>query len=227
MESKGGAQLHHLLTIIIGVYLTLLSLPIYSETLVVAAKRIEGMVDGRHKGLLIEQLRAIEKISDYTFTILVLPPARAVHMFEKGEADILLPHPFKTSPYSASMYTKESYIFFRKGDVLLKAYSDLKGKSVAVTRGFHYNYHEIKKYTDNIIVVSGDEIALRMLNHGRVDAVVGEKQSLLDVINEESLNRISFIEGAPVEAQGVYLQFATSKMLDRQEREINQLLSNL
>ena len=197
------------------------------ETLVVAAKQIRGIIDSPDSGLFVTMLRAIEKTSDMHFDILVLPPARAVHMFETGSADILLPHPHKPSAFAKPFYVKKSYIFYQCGSEPVRAYGDLNGRTVALTRGYQYDYEEIRRHTREIVTVSSDDIALRMLNQKRVDTVVGEEASFNAIISEEGLDHVCYDKDALVDASQVYLMFSHRKPLEQAERLINSLLGKL
>ncbi|MDX1694558.1 MAG: transporter substrate-binding domain-containing protein [Ketobacteraceae bacterium] len=195
-------------------------------TLTVAAKQIRGMVDSPTTGAFVKMLRAVEKISDIRFNIMVLPPARAVQVFETGGADILLPHPYRTTEIARSFYTKRSFVF-HQCQAPLTQYVDLKGKSVAITRGYQYDHEMLARYAREIVIVSSDEIALRMLNQSRVDAVIGEEMSLRAVIADNQLENVCYDRDRVIEASEVFLLFSHRKPLQQMERLVNELLGRV
>ena len=194
-----------------------------AETLVVAAKQIHGLIDSPSSGDFVKMLRAIEKFSDLRFQVMVLPPARAVHVFETGGADILFPHPYKSSEFAQSFYTKRSFLFHQCRKPLTR-YEDLQGKSVALTRGYEYNHEAVLAHAREIVIVSSDDIALRMLNQQRVDAVIGEEVSLTNVIRDQGLGGVCCDKHAVLESTGVFMRFAHKQPLQKAEKLINSLL---
>lgn len=194
-------------------------------TLTVAAKQIKGFIDSPQRGLFVEMLRSVEKISSYHFKILVLPPARAVHVFESGEADILLPHPRKTSPHARSLYTKRSYIFYQCHKEPLKEYADLHNKRVVLTRGFHYDHHQVVDKAAKVVVVSSDEIGLKMLNQGRVDATIGELVSYKGIVESLGLTQVCVNELNPLKSESVFLMFSPKRANSDAEQVINRLIT--
>ena len=208
--------------------LFLLSFPaVAGETLVIAAKQIRGMIDSPSTGIFVNMLRAVEQASDMQFNILVLPPARAVHMFETGGADVLLPHPHKTSAFAKPIYTKKSYIFYQCDTEPSRTYEDLANRAVALTRGYQYDHEAIRRHAREVVIVSSDEIALRMLNQKRVDAVVGEETSFNAIITDENLTQVCYDKHAVVDTSQVYLMFSHQKHLENAEKLINSLLESL
>lgn len=208
-------------------FLSLVATVAHAETLTVAAKHISGFVDSPYRGKFIELLREVEKVSDYTFKISVLPPARAIHIFEAGQADILLPHPVKESALAESFYRKDSFVFYQCDHSPLRKYQDLKNKKLALTRGFHYKSDELLHYAKELTVVTNDEIALRMVNQGRVDATIGEFSSLDYLIREYKLKNICVDQKTPVGSTGVYLLFSKKKPLSNDEAKINTFLKEI
>lgn len=188
----------------------------------VAAKQINGFVDSPYSGHLIEPLRWIEARSEFRFHIEVLPPARAIRMFEQQQFDILLPVPEAPSSDAVSLYQRRIYLFYRNDQRPLASLEDLKGLSLALVEGFTYDREAISQWA-TIHRVTSNEIAVRMVNQGRVDALLGEEQSILDMARRIGTDRLCYQADAPVSVTGVYLRYADTLDPTTQER-LNQWL---
>jgi len=188
----------------------------------VSAKQINGFVDTPHSGHLIESLRWIEAHSDFRFHIVVLPPVRAIRTFEQQSFDILLPVPEVSDSNSVSLYQRRVFLFYRDDHSPLDSLDDLEGQSLALVEGFTYDRDAISQRA-SIQRVTSNEIAVRMVIQGRVDAMLGEEQSILAMARRIGTDRLRYQANAPISETGVYLRFADTLDSTIQE-QLNQWL---
>jgi len=209
---------------VIFVAMLLVSSSILGRTLSVVAKQIEGFVDSPVSGFLVEQLRSLEGNSIYRFDIHVVPPARAVKLFETGQYDILLPHPQKPDEFSVSLYTKNTHAFYHKDTGVLRSWEDLEGLDVVVTRGYVLDKKLLDGKAQNVYESVDDMMGLKMLSKKRVQAMIGEERSLSAIIESTGMSELSYDDSSPLVSSGVYLLFWQQRVPLSTQKEINNLL---
>lgn len=135
--------------------------------------------NGTPKGIMVDILREIEKRTDITFDIRLFPWARAYCYAKEGRGGVYgfskTTERLKLFDYSDPIFNENILLVTLKGkEFPFESLSDLKGKTIGVTRGARWGDAYAKAmqtiFTPNF--TSNPEVRLRMLLAGRIDAAV-------------------------------------------------------
>lgn len=78
---------------------------------------------------------------------------------------------------------------------------------MALVEGFTYDHERIERWA-TVHWVSSDELAVRMVAQQRVDALLGEEASILQMARTVGTDRLRYQADAPISETGVYLRYA-------------------
>lgn len=136
--------------------------------------------DGVAKGFLIDMMAYIGKEMGCTFDIQLYPWARAYKKAEIGHGGIIglsmTEERLRLFDYSDVMYVDELLLVVKKGkEFHFESVSDLKGKTVGVTRGAKYGSAYSEAVEEGVFVVSEDDSQIsrfKKLLRERIDVMI-------------------------------------------------------
>ncbi len=154
-------------------------------------------VNGKAKGFSIDYMNLLAKklhikikyISGYSWSgfmrLLQTPRLDVIINIAKNKTRA------KKIDFTSSYYTAYSAIYVNINKPNFNTMDDLKGKKVAVTKGF-YLQSLLRKYYPDIkqVLVKNQIKALRLLSLGKVDAVIGKKVVIDYIIIEKNISNI-------------------------------------
>lgn len=148
----------------------------------------EQSADGRFTGLGPAVLESMAGSLRSELHFELHPWARAHHMVERGEADILV-GPYRTPErelrfaFAAKPFYQDRILFYACSDVDVAwngNYADLQGRRVAVVRGWVYGgQFEAAREWLQPIPVESVENGLRMLMAGRIELLASNQRNTL------------------------------------------------
>lgn len=159
--------------------------PVVARTLVVALNNappyriIKDTASGMsYSGIYIDVVREAASRAGIDLEFEVVPFKRALHLIEKGKADLML-GPNRTDERQKYMYyfgaalpNEPKAVYLGASDADVVSITDLGQKSVGVLRGANYGW-QLEDAKDVRLVEAVDYAALfRMLDLGRIDALI-------------------------------------------------------
>lgn len=173
----------------------LLAGPLQARELLAVGTRFPGVfeldADGQPGGLATSLLREALEPLGYRLKFTLYPWARAQHMVELGQADILI-GPYKNAErealfaFSARPFYRDRIVFYRgrarqldwDGD-----YRPLASRRIGVVRGWFYGegFERAREHLQ-LITVEGVENGLRMLGQGRLDLLASNQRNTRPVL---------------------------------------------
>ncbi|MBU2885296.1 transporter substrate-binding domain-containing protein [Gilvimarinus agarilyticus] len=193
------------------------------------------MVESPEKGRFIELMQRIAQDADLKLNIIVTPAKRATRFFIQGEIDIFLPAlegmispEHRVIKSQETIYTKEDFVFTRRGTPLLSSMSDLAGKRIGITRGYPYTPALLNNKSLKLELSSSDEQSVKMLVRGRVDAIVVEEHSGRQAFkNTGQLDQMQYNPEQQLSQMPVYIAYQDTdrghqlaKLIDKTLREL-------
>jgi len=148
---------------------------------------------GTPRGILFDITDALIKEADIDANHRLLPMARIIRQLSIGKTDCTI---VTRSPYSESLGEPvadlkspvHGAILFPKKSAS-SSYDDLKGQTIAVVRGSHFN-HPLDQDTEiNKTWVDNDRLAVLMLMANRVAAIAGPLEGFLYIMQKEGISR--------------------------------------
>ena len=173
------------------------------------------MVVDEANGVFIALTNAIAQRSHLDIGFIIAPPKRTISNFLEGKIDVLFPavdmyFPKGIIPLKSKelIYIKTDFVFTKKGSPMLKSLTELEGKKVGITRGYPYE----SKLTDNNLITTelanSDELNVKKLMKGRIDAFVVEEKSGLKAFENEGIkDDFQYDPAVPMSKQDVYYAF--------------------
>jgi len=196
-----------LLCIVTAVFTVSLSAQPYK----IATYPIPLMVESPEKGVFIELAKEVIKRTGEQFTISVFPPMRTVGGFHAGEIDAFFPALDvliqKEIASSEEIYLKRDFAFTRKGVEKITSIGQLKGKNVGITQGYPYANEIVKNKDYKVTVAQSDEINVKNLSAGRIDAFIVEEKTGLKAIENAGVTDVEYAPENPLSTQKVYFAF--------------------
>ncbi|MDF0605843.1 transporter substrate-binding domain-containing protein [Neisseriaceae bacterium TC5R-5] len=189
-----------------------------AETLNLVTFPIPGHVESSERGTFIDLTKAIAQKSNITITISVEPPPRAINNFFEGKYNAIFPA--LNSFYSKNavivrtmetMDCKEDFAFVRSGRPAISKLNELKGLTVGLTKGYPYAESITKSQDYRISYALSDEINLKMLAAGRIDAfILDEKTGAQASARLNLANKVQFDKHHPISRMEVFYAFQNS-----------------
>jgi len=204
---------------------------VFAGDYTIASYPIPLMVESPDKGIFIEVTKEIAKRSGLDIEIKIFPTKRTVMNFHENKVDGFFPALDiminKDISPSEEMYFKEDFVFFKEGSSPVSTIEGLSGKKVGITMGYPY----AKKITDaqgfKIEIAPKDEINLKKLAAGRIDAFVVEEKSGLQALKQSGVSGITYEAGKPISRQKVYYAFQPDAKGKELAAKFSQALSSM
>ncbi|MDM8550501.1 transporter substrate-binding domain-containing protein [Desulfobacterales bacterium HSG2] len=138
--------------------------------------------DGKATGIIIDTVNEACKRLNIVPKLRLLPWKRALKYMKKGKMDALLT-PIYTEERTEFMYYSSEpaniertvFLTWKGSGIKVNGLDDLKGKSVAVVRGYSYTSEFDSRSDIKKIECNDDEQAVRILAKKRVIVTVGEE----------------------------------------------------
>lgn len=177
-----------------------------------------GKVSGIGYEIFVEILRRTGDVA----TIKILPNKRALEVFKKGDADLIIldsplwadPQRVKTYAFSDAFMSTEEYIYFQKDHYIdVKSPADLRNKTVDVMRGYYYPAFETAFQTNQVkkYEVDSEEILLKKLFTKRTDAVFMVSEAFQYTLNGLGYDPSAFKRGIKLSTTPLSLKIRIEK----------------
>ena len=195
---------------------TILLLPLPSmsaeESVQMTSYYIPGLVNSETDGVLVDMLGKISEYSGINFKLRLMPTKRVQQSFAQGNVLAYYPELEENRHYpscrTSNMLQKQIIVFTRAGDDKIDNIAGLHGKKVGAVSGYSYGTEIIKNAKINIQYVKDDDINLKKLLSGRVDAIVGDVHSTVNAINANKANdKVFFDANNPINILDVFFLF--------------------
>lgn len=194
--------------------------PVRGSRVEFATYPIPVHVESAHQGLFVELMREVAAAARFhPFHIEVMPPPRALRGLVTSKHDAVFPALDSLfEPGQAMVRTtepidcKEDFVFTARGTPLLRSLADLRGKVVGITLGYPYSREVVAAKNFTLEVAVSDELNLRKLAAGRIDAFVLDEKTGIKAAQALGLGDAVQYDGmAPVSRQEVYVAFAPTE----------------
>lgn len=196
-------------------------------------------VESAQQGLFIELMREVGATARFqNVHIEVMPPPRALRGLMTGTHDAVFPaldiffEPGQPVVRTAeTIDCKEDFVFTVRGAPLLRSLTDLRGKQVGITRGYPYSSEVMAANGFTLEVAESDELNLRKLVAGRIDAFVLDEKTGIKAAKALGLSAaIQYDSLSPVSRQDVYVAFQPNErgreLAERASEALRQLKAN-
>jgi len=171
-----------------GLLLWLVILSAQSSAIEMASYYIPGLVIDQDKGLFVKLHREIFKRLQQPADFKLLPARRVQLSFQRGELDSYFPELWENvaqpkSDYvvSDSFWYKKVILYARK-DSDIRELSDVYHKTAGAVRGYSYGDDIIHDERFTILYNHNDDMNVKMLLKGRIDAIFGDNASTLNAV---------------------------------------------
>lgn len=185
-------------------------------------------VESVRQGLFITLIQEAAQLARLPHPhIEVMSPMRAVRSLQLGTHDALFPALdvyFESAQAIVrtreSIDCKEDFVFTRKGTPLLRSVADLRGRRVGITRGYPYAREVTHSPAFEREEAPSDELNIRKLVAGRIDAFVVDAKTGLKAAEALGLrDDLQHDPALPLSRQDVYVAFrATPSGVDWSRR---------
>ncbi|MGB1197663.1 MAG: substrate-binding periplasmic protein [Thalassotalea sp.] len=179
---------------LITLLITTFNFSVFAENLVVAFEPFPPFISADGKGLTVDMLREIEKISDFTFDIKITTYARAKHELKNNRIDIAGHTP-------KNLETEEFYQYGAELDWEVSTSSDLfslekkhldltaiKLKTIGTTTGnANFFAEQLGINKSNFIEVSTLNQLVKMLIRKRIDVILFERSSVMNLLEKNNI----------------------------------------
>lgn len=224
---------------LIGLYL-LLTGPAQAQELLAVGTRFPGVfelqADGQYRGLATSVLRETLEPLGYSLRFALYPWARAQHMVELGQADILI-GPYKNAErearfaFSARAFYRDRIVFYRDSSRLADwggDYSQLVARRIGVVRGWSYGerFEHASERLD-LVTVAEVENGLRMLALGRLDLLASNQRNTRPALQALGMSaRVSQL-APPIDQQDGYFAFPREERYRRLRMDFDRAFEQL
>jgi len=182
-------------------------------------------------GITPEIIVNIQKKADIEIEMLFLPYKRMLKYLESGEIDFAI---FFLSDYSEKfsdklipLYSLETVAVGKKGRSI-SSYDDLYNLRFATPLGVNYNtILDRNKNSLNISYVRDYKNAIRMLNHGYVDAVIAPKKILSFQLKQLGLELSDLGEPFVIITNTAWIQFSNKSSKKKYKKILVKATQNL
>lgn len=168
---------------------------------------------GVPSGIFVDVISELSRVSGVPITNALMPKVRGQAMLRAGEADLMIgldnAELQATTRHVALVASFDVGIVARPG-IRLRALSDLRGKTVGQLRSADYfapleQDSAILKYSTNTMAQM-----VKMLALGRVDAVVGVRESLYYAFQSEAIAPERIGDFLPLTSREAWLHYANA-----------------
>jgi ABC-type amino acid transport substrate-binding protein len=169
-----------------------------------------GMLDagGRKSGLFVEAFDQLARESRRRIDVTVAPYARAIAMLRSGEADLMIASSssviVEISEPMGMLWTAEVVAVSRAG-LTLQGQDDLRGRTVGMVRGADYGAAFLDERDYRKHDINDPLQGMRMLQEGRLDAIVGTRLGVLHAMQALRVPRARLGSVITVQSREIHL----------------------
>ncbi len=175
-------------------------------------------INKQPSGYSIDYMKLLSKVLDIDVNFLSgYTWGEYLELAKKDKIDLILnivknPQREKYLAYTKNPYLQIKDAIFTLDDSFYSSMEDLKGKKLAIIKGF-FEYPIIKKYYPdiNIVTVNGSKEGFKMLSFGKIDALIGDIQVGNYLISKYKFDNIKIGFDAPKKYFSSNLYIATNK----------------
>ncbi len=203
-------------TLLITLFL-LLATPSFAETetkaktYTIGVYEIPVMITSTDSGLFVELFKEAAKRANVNYKIEMYPSKRAVRYFQIGKVDGLFPAVDEREGFNAAktetIYVKKYIIFVREDSELINNVDQLAGKTVGLTRGYHYDNRIFENPEIKIKYDQTDIINIQKLSVGSIDAFMVEEKTGLAALTESRATNIHYDPDSTLLGENVFFAF--------------------
>ncbi len=187
------------------VFLAFLTVRAYSDDFVMTAGQYSGVLDPSGTGLLIEINTLVMNELGLSINLQVMPLRRAWHTFYAGKSQVQFAvftdaKRSTTILYSAPFASINRYIMVKNGSPQITSLPELKFKRVGLVQGHPYgDLNILLKHQNSYIHYSSSQLSnLRMLNSGRINAIVANPFEIATLTKNEGSAMPTFDTQQPI-----------------------------
>lgn len=191
---------------------------------------IPGLVENEKQGLFVDFVREIEQRAALNFDVHLKPTRRTQKDFKDGHVIGYFPELYDSLPLpkdqllvSEPFWVKTIHVFtLKQGGFVVDSLPQLEGRKIALVRGYTYGRDVKNNPKIQKVYVDNDFQSLKMLQAGRVDAVLGDLESTVSALHELKLDKkVHYTVNSPLYALDVFFVFQKTE----QGRALNHRVS--
>jgi len=191
-----------------------LSFNVQAKKIPLSTYYIPGLVDSSETGTMIEMLRKIEGYSGIDFDVSLMPTQRVQQSFSHQKISAYFPELEEFRPKNScrtSAFMQKSIIAItRIDDQLVTDLSQLHGRKVGAVSGYSYGVNITNNPNFTIVRVKNDDVNIKKLLTGRIDAIVGDAHSTVNALRTAKLlNKVRLDIKYPINLLDVFFVFKT------------------
>lgn len=168
---------------------------------------------GGPHGIFVDVMSELSRVSGVPITNVMAPKVRGQAMLKAGEADLMIGldnADLQASARRVALVANFEVGIVARAGIRLRTLSDLRGKTVGQLRSADYfapfeQDSAILKYSTNTMAQM-----VKMLALGRVDAVIGVRESLYFAFQEEGVAPERIGDFLPLASREAWLHYANS-----------------
>lgn len=192
--------------------LTLLPLQGQTKEIILGSFFVPTFVESPTSGGFHKIVQAVNEKYKTRFRVELYPPKRTVEYFDDNMLVGFFPAVdlMNTSPVykSSSFISKRDYLFYLQN----KRPTNLVGKKICLTRGYPYAPSLVQRQDIEFFFAASDKACMKMLQLGRVDAVVVEMNTGIATVKFLGQEKnIIFDRDRPLSEQEVFFAFKRDK----------------
>ena len=175
---------------------------------------IPGLVINKKEGLFVNLHNEIINRTQLKLDLIIEPTKRVQQSFKSSQLIGYFPELWQHIPKNRSevivsdnIWLKSIIVFTLINEKPLTKLSELEGLTIGAVRGFSYGQVEENKKI-NIQYVSSDEQNIEKLLSGRIDAIIGDNASTVNVIEHSKNSKSIFYDlEQPIDILDVFYVF--------------------
>ncbi len=169
------------------------------------------MLTSTDSGVFVELFKEAAKRAEIDYKLEMYPSKRAVRYFQTGEIDGFFPafdeSAGEKASKSESIHVKNNVVFVRKDSEFINKVDQLAGKTVGLTRGYHYDNRIFENPKIKIEYAPSVLINIQKLSAGRIDAFVAEDKTGLKALNESGMTNVHYDPNSALFGKKVFIAF--------------------
>ncbi len=191
-----------------------------------------GVLDasGRKSGLFVDAFELVARESRHRIDVTVVPYARAIALMRSGEADLMIASSSSVLAEIAEpmgmLWTAEVVAVSRAG-LKLDGQADLRGRTVGLVRGTDYGAAFLDEGEYRKHEINGPLQGLRMLQEGRLDAVVGTRLDVFHALHQLKVPRARIGSAITVQSREIHLHLGHRSENDALATELRRAVQEL
>lgn len=164
-------------------FLCLLLIANPASATAIASYYIPGLVIDKNEGQFVKLHHEIFRRLKLSGDFQMLPARRAQLSFERGELDSYFPELWENVPEPKDNYVVSDPFWYKKvimyslKSSAIKDLTDMYGKTAGAVRGYSYGDEITREKRFNILYNHNDDMNVKMLLGGRIDAIFGDNAS--------------------------------------------------